>query len=331
MTSDLEDMRRLVRRWERALRVESDRGPRDTLLAPPADESDVRAAEERLGFTLPPSYRLFLKVSNGAFASWRGIAPNSGVYGFLPVQRVAMASAAVPDLVDHWTANPDLRNAARRGRQTESAPAAVTEYSALGNAVLISQPFDAFCDVLVPRTGEEEWELWAFAKEGAIAFSSFGAVLRWQVAQIHKRSSISNDELVAAILGGEVGRLAVLQRRGDFRAYELALAMLEPGSAIRQTLACKIGAGAAEWTACVPAAQVLAEIGDPRSFAALRAAWDRARSHQARINLLAALERVGGNNALPLLRRAADEDRDPQVREWASHRLRSRREDSIDP
>lgn len=49
---------------------------------PPATESEIRAAETRLGVTLPPSYRSFLSISNG----WRIF--NGFVEQLLPVQEI---------------------------------------------------------------------------------------------------------------------------------------------------------------------------------------------------------------------------------------------------
>ncbi|GAA3952205.1 SMI1/KNR4 family protein [Streptomyces marokkonensis] len=54
-----------------------------TLAAPPATEAEVAAAEERLGIRLPPSYREFLKASNG----WR-TAGTASIYQLGAVQEI---------------------------------------------------------------------------------------------------------------------------------------------------------------------------------------------------------------------------------------------------
>lgn len=57
----------------------------------PASEEEILAAEERLGVTLPPSYRSFLGFSNG----WRPY--NSVIERLLPVQEIEWLRTADPE------------------------------------------------------------------------------------------------------------------------------------------------------------------------------------------------------------------------------------------
>src|SRR4029077_554525 len=51
--------------------------PSEPILRPPASDAAIAALEERLGTTLPPSYRAFLAISDGA-AAFPGWGPVSG-------------------------------------------------------------------------------------------------------------------------------------------------------------------------------------------------------------------------------------------------------------
>lgn len=62
---------------------------------PPATEEAIRAAEVRLGLSLPPDFRAFLAVSNG----WYGclMFPN-GLAQLLPVEEIQWAHASEADV-----------------------------------------------------------------------------------------------------------------------------------------------------------------------------------------------------------------------------------------
>jgi len=67
----------------------------------PASEDAVRAAEERLGVQLPPSYRSFLLTSNG----WRNI--DSLLYELLKVEEIGWLPEANPELWGIWAEDDD--------------------------------------------------------------------------------------------------------------------------------------------------------------------------------------------------------------------------------
>jgi cell wall assembly regulator SMI1 len=75
------DWTALLKRWSKELsqtelakRLDPPAESSDWLGFAPAADDDIAAAERRLGVLLPPSYRAFLKTSNG----WRRTTPFIG-------------------------------------------------------------------------------------------------------------------------------------------------------------------------------------------------------------------------------------------------------------
>jgi cell wall assembly regulator SMI1 len=68
----------LIERWDGLVKATSD-DPPETFLQPPASEAEIAALEARLGTNLPPSYRAFLAISNGAdaFPIWGKVSQES--------------------------------------------------------------------------------------------------------------------------------------------------------------------------------------------------------------------------------------------------------------
>jgi cell wall assembly regulator SMI1 len=68
------ELEALVRRWDELLVAEKRWGEywpvteTGTVLRAGASEAEIAALEARLGVQLPPSYRAFLAISNGAWA-----------------------------------------------------------------------------------------------------------------------------------------------------------------------------------------------------------------------------------------------------------------------
>ncbi|WP_433699747.1 SMI1/KNR4 family protein [Nocardiopsis sp. CA-288880] len=77
----------------------------------PAAEEAVLAAEERLGVSLPPSYRNFLLVSNG----WSSLAHT---FDLLPVERIGWFPEEDPQLYSWWS-EPHMDHFADRLRVLE--------------------------------------------------------------------------------------------------------------------------------------------------------------------------------------------------------------------
>ena len=69
----------MIDRWAALVKATSD-DPPDSILRPPASEAAIAALEARLGTTLPPSYRAFLAISDGAaaFPGWGLVAADPG-------------------------------------------------------------------------------------------------------------------------------------------------------------------------------------------------------------------------------------------------------------
>jgi hypothetical protein len=166
------DFGELLERW--AQRMVADLDPREHLpeaahglvLRAPADPGAIAATEARLGVKLTGSYRRFLELSNGAFAS--SLGPETGSspdHGFLPVEELQLAALAEPDFVDLWADEgiPD-------GPVPDDQPVEVQNFAPLREGVLISGRLGTFIDVLVPIGGDTEWQVWTFFKEGASAY-----------------------------------------------------------------------------------------------------------------------------------------------------------------
>src|SRR5688500_671018 len=69
---------------------------------PPATDDEIGAAEQRLGCMLPPSYKTFLKITNG----WPFVSDS--VRRLLPIQSVRMLNESQPGIVDAFSRVPEL-------------------------------------------------------------------------------------------------------------------------------------------------------------------------------------------------------------------------------
>ncbi|MGF7235069.1 MAG: SMI1/KNR4 family protein [Frankia sp.] len=127
----------------------------------PATEEAVRAAEERLGVRLPPSYRNFLLASNG----WRNI--DVLLNDLLNVEEIGWFSALAPELYEIWSDDEES------DEESEDW---------LRQCVLLSGPADGDCwyldaSVIQP---DGEWTAceWSYSSgEQPIPYPSFGALV----------------------------------------------------------------------------------------------------------------------------------------------------------
>jgi hypothetical protein len=149
---------------------------------PPATEDEIEGLEERLNARLPPSYRSFLKTSNG----W--LYPGSFIYDLLPTSKVGWLRDLHPDWIDAW-----MEGAKMIG---DVAPISDAEYFVYGPqqdacnfrieywraTLTLSGRGDSSVFLLNPlvRTPEGEWEAWFFAnwQAGAVRYRSF-----WELMQ----------------------------------------------------------------------------------------------------------------------------------------------------
>ena len=311
-----ERVRREVSRFERVVPEIEERG---TVLREPASDQQVAAAEEELGVALPPSYRAFLLVSNGAHASFLGVeilnaAAQPMRHGLVPIEQVAPAAEADAFTVELWTSADGLNDQANDRPPTGRTPTTVGYYEPLKRGLLLSTPLDTFRQVLVPREGRKEWELWNMAFEGAGAYRSFADFLHFEVHRPWWRPKPERaDEYAAAVERGELGHLDALAEVGDPRAGPLAAAWVESDQLDH------------EWLRVGPA-RVLSKLADPATIPAMLRAYRRASVHNDnyRVALLAGLVAAGAREAEELLRAAA-EDSNEQVRRWASWKLNAPR------
>lgn len=156
---------------------------------PGATEDQIAQAETRLGTKLPPSYREFLKVTNG----WRQL--NSFVYKLWSTDEIEwLIVRHRNDLINPW-----LEGYTSNG--SDSMSVSDEEYLVYGEeqnqdrmrveylqtAVEISDTGDAAILLLNPQilTMEGEWEAWFFASwlPGAKRYSSF-----WEMMQSEHQS-----------------------------------------------------------------------------------------------------------------------------------------------
>jgi SMI1 / KNR4 family (SUKH-1) len=286
----------LARKWDERVRRQTSRferlapeiEARGTVLREPASEQQIAIAEERLGVRMPPSYRAFLLVSNGAHASFLGTETLNAAgrairHGLLPIEEVAPVAEADAFTVDLWTGLDGLNEPDHDNRPVGREPVPVGYYEPLKSGLLVSRPLEVWRSVLVPREGLEEWELWDMAKEGAGAYRSFADFLWFQVNRPEWMPEPERaDEYAAAVGRGQVQYLDHLAEVGDPRAAPLAAEWLE--SHLLQT----------EWDRVRPA-RVLSQLADPQTIPAMLRAYGRASVHNGnyRVALLAGLDAAG--------------------------------------
>jgi hypothetical protein len=146
-----------------------------------ASEAEVAANEARLAISLPPSYRAFLKVSNG----WR--FPSVAIFDLLPAAKVAWFREQNQDWIDAYI-----------GPAAGSPPVSDKEHFVYGakqdcvkfrveylqTALQVSDVGDSAVILLNPKvvTPEGEWETWFFANwlPGAVRYRSFA---EWLIAE----------------------------------------------------------------------------------------------------------------------------------------------------
>jgi HEAT repeat protein len=217
---------------------------------PGATEEEIATAEARLGTTLPPSYRAFLKVTNG----WR---TTIGFAGRLrPVEEVGWLADEAQELIDAWVMGeqwlggdlPAIPDEEYLVYGESAIQPLRSEY--LQTALALSDDRDGMI-LLNPRTvaPDGEWEAWFFAPwvPGADRYRSF-----WELMQAqHKRrvyvvkrergeptphadpslgvDARDLDGLLAALQNPEqrLAALEALANLRDRRAFEPVLAIFQ--------------------------------------------------------------------------------------------------------
>ncbi len=132
----------------------------------PATDMQIEATEKRLGLTLPPSYKSFLKVSNG----WRAI--DDFINRLWPVEEIDWLASTDPDNVAAWVeASAGQAEPLYESRHIAST-LQISDIEYAGTAVLLLNP------KVVNPSGE--WEAWFMAHwvPGADTYPSF-----WEMMQ----------------------------------------------------------------------------------------------------------------------------------------------------
>lgn len=151
---------------------------------PSATEEEIIRAEKRLGKKLPPSYRSFLRVTNG----WRMVSPLLG--RLWPTQEIEWLRLRRLGLVESWQMGEALAGPVQPVEDAdyfvygESQDSVMFRSEYLESALEISDldvPQDAIY-LLNPEvvSGDGEWEAWFFASwlPGAVRYRSF-----WEMMQ----------------------------------------------------------------------------------------------------------------------------------------------------
>jgi HEAT repeat protein len=183
---------RFLRRWnQRVLQSAEDLPPklreRGWLGFPPATKTQLRRAERRLGYALPPSYRNFLLASNG----WR--RPSFCVDRIRPIAKVQWLEVDDPSAVDAYTiAGDSLSNYAPEDYFAyDGRPIFDAEH--FRACLLIADPTlgDSMIYVLNPKVvaADGEWEAWRHAHwiPGAERFPSFELLIRAEAESVIPR------------------------------------------------------------------------------------------------------------------------------------------------
>jgi hypothetical protein len=140
---------------------------------PSASEADIAAAERRLGRILPPSFRAFLRTSNGYT-----LASDAFLEVELPIEIFAVADVvrlaeSEPDLVEVWANDSYVDEEEHRRYGVEQPEGFYGPY--LREALQISTADETGVWLLNPavQTPDGEWEAWELYHTGAHRYRSF--------------------------------------------------------------------------------------------------------------------------------------------------------------
>src|SRR6476661_5080065 len=133
---------------------------------PPANDEQIEATEKRLGLTLPPSYKSFLKVSNG----WRVI--DQFINRLWPVEEIDWLASTDPESVAVWEDAPIGNGDILYESRYIASTIQISDVEYGGTAVYLLNP------KVVSPSGE--WEAWFFShwNPGAAVYPSF-----WEIMQ----------------------------------------------------------------------------------------------------------------------------------------------------
>ncbi len=283
-----------------------------SVLCAPASEERIVALERRLGVTLPPSYRAFLGVSDGALAQpAAGVIRGPEPLGFVGCEQVGWLRDYDPVDVDIWASgefkDPFHSSAAEVAYLDHEAGGVSADAAKCGHllyALRISNWDDSGLCLLNPLVVDQdgEWEVWHFSVKylGAFRFRSFRAFLEYDVGELEsapaRQAEWRGDPLAheAIALDGSrpeserlaaAGRLVSASREG--LVLPLLLTWAAPGAAI------DVRQGAL---------RCLAQCRDPRALEALIAVGDEPEAHERLLSVV--IGRLAAHSA-PAARAAA--------------------------
>ena len=241
------DFEELIDRWDRLVVATSDDPPK-TFLKPPATEAEIGALEAKIGTPLPPTYRAFLAISNGAdaFPIWGDVSAQSvlarptGLRDAATVDWIRNGDGmtvriwTAPDMV-WWQVDPDDHPLyVRLVPEREYLLPEIGEVPEGGgekgghfrNVLEVSSCIDGYATYLNPLVvdADGEWEAWDFGTKtvGAVRYRSFRALIEADITQLEKRVATSKVE--DAEVDRRLAELADLGRTPDERiraAYAL--------------------------------------------------------------------------------------------------------------
>jgi SMI1 / KNR4 family (SUKH-1) len=271
-------MRPVVQEWDDALRAKVPAygrlvpaaETRGSILRAPAPAEEIERAEKTLGVELPPSYRAFLSIADGADPgprranySERLREPHEfevlGVDGL-----VECARADISWLVDMWRGNMgDHRD--RQEPPTADGPVQVYDFAPAERHVLITRPQQDGIVALVPFPGE--WQVWEFFHTEVYAHESFASMLAY-VARRARQAVVKRAERIRAdSYKRPVAKVLDLAAHGDPRTVAVASSMvLDPGLSYDEKRTVAMQVSFVGDPAAIPALQTALErIDDPAS------------------------------------------------------------------
>jgi hypothetical protein len=263
-------MRPVVAEWDAAVRAAvpayarlvPEAEARGSVLRPPATEAEIAAAEARLGVSLPPSYRSFLLISNGADAANMGAGQVCRMY---EIHRNELRSAGDLGESDetiscHASICLEVGGGFEDHHREPSpdGPGEVYRYEPGLQGVLLTSGVQDQIVGLIPFPGE--WQVWDFGHTEVTSHLSFATFLQHETRQARTRVSERAERLKSAVGDGRGTELYDLAEHGDSRATAAACrSLFDDGR-------------------CVTAALQLVLLGDPAAVPALREALQRSRS-----------------------------------------------------
>lgn len=155
---------------------------------PGADEEKILSVEKRLNIKLPPSYRDFLKVTNG----WRQIGFDAEDTRIFSVEEIDLFSVKYGQSLHYWLMGygeyrPVITDEIYFVYGPEQDTVNIrNEY--LETALAISEEVDSAIYLLNPQvlTSDGEWEAWFFGYTlpGAVRYRSFREMMEGEYVRI---------------------------------------------------------------------------------------------------------------------------------------------------